>query len=798
MKLPIKLPELFEKKPQAEYFLALLLRDEKASAVIVEEIAGKIKVVGRHEVFFGTTLEQAEQQELLDVIDKAISRAEETLPANVQTEKTIFGVKDTWVEEKKIKKEYLAKLKAVSDELHLTPIGFLVISEAIAHLIQREEGAPVSAILTEIGTKTVTLSLLRAGKLLETKSAALTDSPTKAVDSLLKHFEKAEVLPSRIIIFNAKNDDEISQQFIAHQWSKSLPFLHMPQISILPAGFDTKAVLYGAATQMGFEIVGISMDTPIRTTAADIPHLSQEAHHEEAVAEEIDEIPTPEETTKTPAATMAAATLTDFPTETFGFVFNQDIAEMPEPPVEEKALTEEATTVAEQAPTHIAAEQHDYAPEHHNLQEIAEPPTHHPHADKHARSAAFSFAVITPFIANLKKYVPTRLPSHFTMPQFKNGNKMLLIPPVILLMLVLGIVWYVFKLQATVVLGLTPKIAEETQKITFSTSADNNFSQGLIAAKKVSTDIEGSTTVDATGKKDIGDKAKGTVTIFNSADSRKVLHEGTTITSSNGLAFVLDKDVTVSSSSGDIFSGIKSGTAQVNVTAKNIGTEYNLPSNTKFTISGDSSLAAKNDSAFAGGTKKSVVVVAKADVDKALADLPDATTNKAKEKITHDLGSGYVLLPEFLETSVKDKTLDNEIGEEAKSVTVTATIHYEGAAYHQDDLTAFAQSILKDKFSQDTNIPEKNIQYNITNISQKSDKDITANVVIKAGLLPKIDEKEVAAKITGMSFADAEETLKKLPQVDKTTITLSPDLPLLPRVLPRVANNIKVTITTNE
>src|SRR3989344_600171 len=118
------------------------------------------------------SLETASTDELISVIDKTISRAEEVLPADIETHKTVFGLKEGWVEKetKKIKKEYLAKLKKICDALDMKPIGFMVISEAIANLLQTEEGAPLSAILIEMDKKTVNLTLFRAGKISESIS----------------------------------------------------------------------------------------------------------------------------------------------------------------------------------------------------------------------------------------------------------------------------------------------------------------------------------------------------------------------------------------------------------------------------------------------------------------------------------------------------------------------------------------------------------------------------------------------------------------------------------------------------
>jgi len=278
MKLPI--PFLTQNKNQKEeenLFLALLLTDEKASAVILQETEGKIKIIGTQETFFSASIEDIPQEELIDVVDKTISKGEEILPPNMETHKTVFGVKGEWIEEetKKIKKDYLAKLKKVCDALDLSPIGFMVITEAISHLLQEEEGAPISAILAEVGKRTVTITLIRGGKILETLQGPLESSPPAAVDTLLKHLTIA-VLPARIILFDSKISEHMSQQFITHQWSKSLPFLHMPQITILPSGFDARAITFGAASQMGFEVLNLEKTPPTELMTDETPAIEPE------------------------------------------------------------------------------------------------------------------------------------------------------------------------------------------------------------------------------------------------------------------------------------------------------------------------------------------------------------------------------------------------------------------------------------------------------------------------------------------------------------------------------------------
>src|ERR1035437_561541 len=268
--MKLALPNL-SKKSQAEYYLALVLRNERATSVLFSKSGGTIKYLGHGEEDFPNTIEDATTEQFIEVLDKSITQAETVLPDNIETHKTIFGLKDGWIENNKIKKEYLEKLKKASDELGLEPIGFLVSAESIINLLQKEEGTPVTAILVEMGQKFITVSLVKSGKIMESKSSEIHESAPFTVDTLLKHFQTPDNMPPRVVIYGSDDDEEITQEFIGHPWSKSLPFLHLPQINSLPKDGTIKAMLLGAATQMGAELLydekGVDIDdTPRKIT----------------------------------------------------------------------------------------------------------------------------------------------------------------------------------------------------------------------------------------------------------------------------------------------------------------------------------------------------------------------------------------------------------------------------------------------------------------------------------------------------------------------------------------------------
>lgn len=720
----------FNKKILPSYFLVLILRDEKVNAVVFEELEGKIKIVGQSEKHFSASIDDVPLDDFLQILDKAISHAESTLPENIQTQKTIFGVKESWTDNDQIKREYLVKLKKVSEELGLMPIGFLVNSQAIVHLLQKEEGAPISAILAEVNQKTVTVTLIRAGKIIETKSSQIHETIPFTVDTLLKHFNIPEILPSRIILFNGKED--LSQEFIKHTWSKSLPFLHFPQITNLPYGFDAKAVLFGAAVQMGFEVLG-----------RDLPR-KESVENQPAEIEKLSD---------------------------FGFAKDMDVAKIPAP----RSLGEVGEFQEEITPAHASIEEDSFVPK--------------PNPIKN-----FLLGILSTILIFLKKISLQKILTIFS--KMPRGKVTVFLP--LILFFIIGLIFaYFFLLKATIQITVDPKIIEQNRNVLFSAISETNTDKNIIKGEFVSASEDGSVSTSATGKKDVGTKAKGTVTVFNNNISEITFLQGTTITSSNNLGFTFDSSVKVASASSDPFQGIKPSTKDVNVTASLIGPSYNLPSNTKFSLENTSLVAAKNDNPFGGGTKKEVTVVSEKDLEKLENDLSKQLENKAKEVLIKKIDPNKTLLPVFISSSLSKKSFNAELEDEVNQVTLTGTVEYQGISYDKNDLITFSKSLLEKDIPKDQEIDFNNIKTDVKDISEKGKEEIEASLSIKALLLPKIDEEKLTKDSKGKSFKNIEDAIYKLPQVSDVDILLSPKIPFLPKFLPLREKNIKVQIKIN-
>jgi T5SS/PEP-CTERM-associated repeat protein len=783
MKLPLK---FLAKKEKTEYYLSLVLQHEKAVAVIFEKIGTTIKYISSDEESFKDNIEVATMEEFLDCLDKVITTAETALPENIETHKTIFGLKDDWIEDDKIKKEYLEKLKKVSDELALEPIGFLAFSESLINLIQKNEGAPLTAILASIGEKYATVYWIKGGKIIETKQSEIHESVSFTVDALMKHFQSGGSFPTKIILYNS-DEEELTQEFIGHQWSKSLSFLHIPQIESLPKDATTKAVLLGASTQMGTQLI-------YEETKNIEENISQNKIRAIMPEEENEEDKTLLEEVQAETQTQPEQLESD----NFEFVENEDIIEEKSPTEIEEVSSEffgfvEGIDVTKTAPAKISIEEN--IPDEVKSETIEEIAEEVKLEEEIKNPLPINFGLVT---EKIKIFLPKvfglteKIKINSEIFSFlKTKNKLLLIIPVVLILLILYVLYlYLFTTTVQINVFVNPKSEQKEESVIFSTNTD--LANKTLSFETVTVSETGSTTTNATGKKYVGDKAKGTVTIFNNSNSTVTFSAGDTITSSNSLKYTLDKDISVASASGDVFSGTTPGTASTTVTASDIGQDYNLPSGTKFSIGSNSDLAAKNDNAFSGGTKKAITVVSVDDLNKLLSDLPKNLEQKAKDDLKTKQTSDNTIIVPFISETVSNKSFNKKENDEASNVTLNGTVEFDAISYLNKDMEDFANSL----FSSDEKILSNNLTVTAKNIKQQKDQTINADLTINAKLMPKVNIDDLRKQIAGFSETKATNTLSNLPQTQSVNINFNPNIPLLPKNLPGDYKKIFINITS--
>ena len=329
--------------------------------------------------------------------------------------------------------------------------------------------------------------------------------------------------------------------------------------------------------------------------------------------------------------------------------------------------------------------------------------------------------------------------------------------------------------QAELIIYLPTQVLEKTSKIEIDyrvSSASADFSE----------------TVSTTGKQEIGDKARGSVTIHNFDDKEKIFAKSSIIESS-GLKFLLDNDVKVASSSLAADGSAKlPGKSNGTVTAAVIGPESNLGKSQRFTFEGLSSTTyfAINDASFSGGNKKQIQTVSKKDQE----DLKGTILSKAKKNIPSiKVLPGEIAATSLSEVNFSKEIFSKEIGEESGKLSLTATVSASHYLYDKNIFVGKIITLLEPEVRDQYQLEKENISYSINKIS-KEDRSLTIDAKIKAKAVIKVSTDEIKKSLLGKNESKIKEILKSRYKIDGYNIKNKEPLPIFKNYLPFFPKNI--------
>lgn len=268
------LPGQSKEEVQPEYFWSIIVEPGWVQAGIWR-ISGETA-----QVIHGSTPYPWElEEELVNAADTALAGAIAGFPEGIEEpSKTVFGVISPWVSEGQIKDEQLEKIKRICSDLSLTPIGFVVIPEAISHLLKSEEKTPLNAILVGVYRDILEVSVYKLGNLLGTSQVTRSLSIIDDVTEGISRFAKGDASPSRIILYGGKDgeleDTKHSLNNVSWGSVSTIQFLHDPKIELFGSQKKVDAVSLAGAS----EVSGVS----VLLGQGDVP---QEENSEEEIEE---------------------------------------------------------------------------------------------------------------------------------------------------------------------------------------------------------------------------------------------------------------------------------------------------------------------------------------------------------------------------------------------------------------------------------------------------------------------------------------------------------------------------------
>lgn len=367
----------------------------------------------------------------------------------------------------------------------------------------------------------------------------------------------------------------------------------------------------------------------------------------------------------------------------------------------------------------------------------------------------------------------------------------LFIPVIILAALILA---YLFLSRAQVIIFVEPKTLEKDTQVTADPTLKNIDEENKrIPGTIVETEVSGSEKASATGKKDIGENARGSVVIYNATSGPLSFKSGTILVADSGEKFTLNNNVSIASKSASAASP-PTKSESTGATAQSIGPDGNIPSDVELKVGSfqKSEVVAKSEGNFSGGTSKEVTVVTDSDQKKLLATLASNLRKQAQEKLQGKLQDKKILEEGLTEEIVK-RSYNKNVNDQANEFSLNLTVRYKGIAYSEADLKTIVSKLVETNVDEgfELNLAETETQADVSKVEK--DKLIFL-ARFKAKLTPKIDEGEIKRKIRGKTPMEAAQILKSYENVLGSEIKINPPLPTPLSRLSFWEGNIKVEV----
>jgi hypothetical protein len=323
-------------------------------------------------------------------------------------------------------------------------------------------------------------------------------------------------------------------------------------------------------------------------------------------------------------------------------------------------------------------------------------------------------------------------------------------------------------------------------------SSQSDISTQTLAAQKLESIKDVSFQITATGKKEVGNKATGSVSVRNCDDtSQKSLPAGTGLTG-GGKTFVTAQSVTIPA--GTAGGGVVncSSAVDVQITATAPGEAFNLGS-TNFSINGFSSLY-KATGSTSGGTTKTITVLSAEDVANARKQAQQEAES-GKDDLKKKANSDQQLFNQTIQSDFETFSTSVQESNEADKVSVTAKVKYTGFAAKKDDVNKLFDAQVEEEIKGGKEIYQNGSEdgtYSV--LKQFSPEKVQLNVKTSAFYGDPIDKKEIAKSVAGKPLKEVSTIVKqKGDQITGAEVETWPGMiPNMPILSGKITIDIKV------
>jgi len=297
---------------------------------------------------------------------------------------------------------------------------------------------------------------------------------------------------------------------------------------------------------------------------------------------------------------------------------------------------------------------------------------------------------------------------------------------------------------------------------------------------------------ETTGKRDVGEKAAGEVTLYNYDEKERQFSKGTKL-QMDSLAFEIDDSVTIPASQF-ASDGItkNAGKNKVKIRAIVLGTESNVEKNKRFSVSGTSSniVFGINETTIAGGTKKTIRTISKNDIESLQLLVLERAKKNALEKQKTE--KSYFVLPELTVAKANKEKFSGEVGEEGTSLSYTASGEVSLFRIPQKTIEGFVQKKLESE-KPDGYITDK-VLFNIKKQKKLENGDIRLTLGGEILFSKSINTDAITQALKGKGNDEGKSILQGEFGISQVAISINPPLPFIRDRMPFWQNHIRIEL----
>ena len=372
------------------------------------------------------------------------------------------------------------------------------------------------------------------------------------------------------------------------------------------------------------------------------------------------------------------------------------------------------------------------------------------------------------------------------VPNFSKFRKKIVIFGGLGIALIIFLVWAIwFAPRATVIIDARTSEKEVRIATTLGVDVTTNAEEGTLESTVQQDKKQASIDFDATGTKDVGEKATGTVVFATNSISNlgTTIPAGTQLTSTSGQAYTTTQAVTLNLSN---YNG-----ASVGIVAAASGEQYNGATGSM--NGAPSGITAQLSGATGGGTTKSVKIVLQADVQKAKQQLVAQNNDDVKKALASKFAKDITVIDSSFTVDAGDPTAVPGIGEEATNgkAKLTSETTYTLTGVNKSELDTYLRQALENTLTSkdQQRVYETGVkQAKFTGFKQ-GERTATATVEATGQIGPKIDDEKIKEQVKGKRYGEIQADLKAIDGINDADTKF---WPFWVSTVPGDANKIKI------